>query len=295
MSSNPLNRRLQFSRLQSSRLSQSRKAPVLDPGADVSVGDWGKVVDAVGECLRELTASEAEAHAVRPGNGASHRPRASPSDCIAALHRVRAAVQRERAWHRQVQREVRQTRAILARMCAELEGTRDGEARARYLALHDELTALPNRRSFLETLERALHGQPRSSTLAVLYLDLDDFKPLNDAHGHGAGDEALRIVAARLAGAVRAHDMMSRLGGDEFGCLVVDVPSRNRLCHMARKLLDAAAAPLSVGGSTLTVRASIGIAIYPDDATTPDALLRCADQAMYQAKRERVGFAFFGL
>ena len=183
-------------------------------------------------------------------------------------------------------------RGMLSR--AELAGTRDGERRARHLALHDGLTSLPNRRFFRERLDHALSQvAPQRPAIAVLYLDLDGFKPINDAHGHATGDELLKIVAARLARAVRAGDMVGRLGGDEFACLLADSLNREQLTQLANKLVDAVSAPLQVGPLKLTVRPSIGIAICPTDGITAEALLNSADAAMYRAKRHNCGFAFF--
>jgi diguanylate cyclase len=168
------------------------------------------------------------------------------------------------------------------------------ERRVQHLARHDDLTALPNRSFFRERLGRALAaGEARRQSLAVLYLDLDGFKPINDQHGHDAGDELLRVVAARLSRAVRAGDMVSRLGGDEFGCLLADAGGREQLGHRARKLLEAVSAPLQIGAVQLTVRPSIGIAVGPADGATAEALLKSADLAMYQAKRQGSGYAFF--
>jgi diguanylate cyclase (GGDEF)-like protein len=127
----------------------------------------------------------------------------------------------------------------------------------------------------------------------VLYLDLDDFKPVNDHHGHEAGDQVLRIVAHRLRHAVRADDLVCRLGGDEFACMLQDPLDRAQLSQMACKLFDAVSAPLKLCGVTLSVRPSIGIALCPDDADTTAALLERADAAMYLAKRRQLGYAFF--
>lgn len=193
----------------------------------------------------------------------------------------------------QLEREVLQVRSALERARAELAGTRAGERQARHLALHDGLTSLPNRRFFLQRLDEALRRfSPEHPALAVLYLDLDEFKPINDLYGHDAGDELLRIVAARLARAVRAEDAMSRLGGDEFACLPVDFDSEAHLAQLASKLFDTVSAPLKLGRLTLRIRPSIGVATCPANGRTADALLRSADAAMYRAKREQSGYAF---
>ena len=127
----------------------------------------------------------------------------------------------------------------------------------------------------------------------MLYLDLDGFKPINDIYGHATGDELLKIVAARLNQAVRSEDMVSRLGGDEFACLLSDLPSREQLSHMACKLFDAVSAPVKIGQLTLTVRPSIGMAMCHDDGATAEELIKNADVAMYRAKRQQSGYAFF--
>ena len=154
---------------------------------------------------------------------------------------------------------------------------------------------MPNRVHFRQRLDQALALRQRASRpLGLLYLDLDGFKPVNDAYGHGAGDELLRIVAARLRHALRANDLVGRIGGDEFACLLCDVTDRPQLGQIARKLLDAVAAPLKIGQVQVSVAASIGIALYPGDGVSADDLLRNADAAMFRAKRQRVGYAFFG-
>ena len=215
-------------------------------------------------------------------------------ECIAALDQLYVTLQHELTRRQQLEQEVRAAQAALLLSRVELVGTQAKERRARRLALHDSLTLLPNRMCFRERLDRALcQGVSQSRVLAVLYLDLDGFKEINDTYGHDIGDELLKIVAARLTRAVRAEDMVSRLGGDEFACLLAGVPSRARLIHLARKLLDAVVAPCKLGTLKLVVRPSIGIAVCPADGETVDSLLKNADTAMYRAKRLRTGLAFF--
>ena len=190
--------------------------------------------------------------------------------------------------------EVFDAQAALAQARAELAGTQAQESRARHLALHDELTQLPNRSFFRERMEHALaQREQQGQSLALLTLDLDGFKLINDAHGHDTGDAVLRIVAARLARAVRATDMVSRLGGDEFACLMANLHSRDQLSRLACKLFDAVSAPLKTGKLTFNVCPSIGIAIGPSDGVTAEALLESADGAMVRAKRQQTVYAFF--
>ena len=164
----------------------------------------------------------------------------------------------------------------------------------RHQALHDGLTELPNRAYFRRRADQVLaSATPQGEVLTVLYIDLDGFKLINDAHGHAIADEALPIVAARLAGTVRSGDMVSRRGGDEFACLLPNLPSREQLSHIACKMFDAVAAPLKIGPLELAVRPSIGIASFPNDGESLEALLESADAAMYHAKQQKSGYAFF--
>ena len=241
------------------------------------MADWELLLDAV---KTRLTSSAGSAPAV--------------FDCVHDLDLLQGLLAHDLGRLQRLELELFDTQTAVAQARAELAGTRAGEQRARHLAQHDSLTQLPNRSHFRERLDDALGlGDPLRQPLAVLYLDLDGFKPINDRHGHDAGDELLRIVAARLARAVRAGDMVSRLGGDEFACLLADLPGRQQLCQLACKLFDAVSAPVKVGKLRLTVRPSIGIAICPTDGATTDALLKSADVAMYAAKRDRTGYAFF--
>jgi diguanylate cyclase len=190
--------------------------------------------------------------------------------------------------------ELTALRALLAKTQAELTVAQEREKRARYLAFHDDLTALPNRRFFRERLDLAL-GSPGTAIipLAVLYLDLDGFKTLNDLYGHDRGDALLSAVARRLSHALRAEDLVSRLAGDEYACLISGVYSRERLQQIAATLFHAVSAPFKIGALELIVRPSIGIAVYPQDGSTTDKLMSAADSAMYAAKRHKSSYAFF--
>lgn len=194
----------------------------------------------------------------------------------------------------QLESELDTVRRALAAAKSEIVKIRCAERSAHYLAMHDALTSLPNRRCFRLRLEQAMTAKrdPQRS-FALLYFDLDGFKQLNDARGHHFGDELLRIIASRLARAVRAQDLVSRLGGDEFACLIDGTPQRERLTMLANKLYDAVRAPLRIDGHDLSVCASIGIAIAPSDGQSADDLMRNADSAMYRAKRQRTGHQFF--
>lgn len=173
------------------------------------------------------------------------------------------------------------------RMSQELMAAND---RVRHLATHCSLTHLPNRYLFMDRLGTALKNAPRSgSGLAVVFLDLDRFKPINDGFGHAAGDRVLREVADRLRASVRASDTIARLGGDEFTVLLPGVRDRADAERIARKLVEAVARPMNVEGRSVSVHASAGAAIYPSGGSTAEAILRNADAAMFQAKRRGEG------
>ncbi|TVQ28384.1 MAG: diguanylate cyclase [Spirochaetaceae bacterium] len=158
----------------------------------------------------------------------------------------------------------------------------------RRMAQHDGLTGLANRALFSEFLAHAMAAADRNSTrLAVLFIDLDGFKPVNDTHGHRVGDLVLQEVANRIRAALRASDSAGRLGGDEFVALVPDLGDSadiDDVLKVAQKIAASIRAPIFVDGVTATVSASIGIALYPDHGTDEETLLQMADAAMYAAK-----------
>ena len=169
------------------------------------------------------------------------------------------------------------------------------EQRARHQAEHDALTGLPNRVLFLDRLHQALAKVKRQhGRFALMFLDLDNFKAINDTHGHHAGDAVLQQVGLRLTQCVRAVDTVSRLGGDEFVVLLADMGGVDQAAHVAGTIMAALAQPMHASGQELSLTVSIGIAICPSDGDDVDALLRHADAAMYHAKQNgRSAFQFF--
>jgi two-component system cell cycle response regulator len=154
------------------------------------------------------------------------------------------------------------------------------------LALHDPLTGLPNRRLLEDRIANTLqHAMRKQNKAAVMYLDLDGFKTINDTHGHAYGDEILKQVAQRLVGASRREDTVARVGGDEFVIVMGDLACLGDAQEPAAKLIEVVAAPYLVNGLQLNLSTSIGIGIFPDDADAVDALIAVADSALYCAKR----------
>ncbi len=172
---------------------------------------------------------------------------------------------------------------------------KQAEDQLAYLANYDALTGLPNRYLFQDRLDHALRQADRSGEqLALLFLDLDRFKAINDTFGHAVGDEMLKLAARRLLSTVRASDTVARLGGDEFTLLLENVSDSEEAGSVAGKALDAMNQPFVLGGRELCVSVSIGIALYPGDAADTVTLLKHADAAMYQAKEQgRASYHFF--
>ncbi len=159
--------------------------------------------------------------------------------------------------------------------------------RTQHLALHDPLTGLPNRRLLDDRLTKAVERAERNEArLAVLLIDLDNFKQINDTYGHAVGDEVLRVVATRLQMRIRKADTIARAGGDEFLVVVSDLLQPHGADVLAGKLMADLGEPIVMGETTLNARASIGVSIYPDDAQTAEELCRNADLSMYERKYE---------
>ncbi|ANB18527.1 diguanylate cyclase domain-containing protein [Dokdonella koreensis] len=183
-----------------------------------------------------------------------------------------------------------------AQLEREIAERRQTEAEVRHLASHDHLTGLPNRRHFMDVLERAVaRSTAESASCALLYFDVDGFKPINDQHGHVVGDEVLLRIAERLRGFFGDGSTVARLGGDEFAIVIEDIADAAAATAQAERVASCLKTPLAVVSAdhqrslTLEVRVSIGIAVCPQHGRDADGLIRAADQAMYVAKRARSG------
>ena len=168
------------------------------------------------------------------------------------------------------------------------------EKAASHAAFHDGLTKLPNRALFVDRLEHGIEQAKRHGwLLAVMFIDLGKFKTINDTYGHDAGDAVLKKIAGRLMKSTRSSDTVSRHGGDEFMYLLTEITDESSVAAIAEKLRKSIQAPCNISVRDLkispSVTASIGIAIYPQDGTTVDALVSSADQAMYRAKHNKNG------
>ncbi|MEW5835786.1 MAG: EAL domain-containing protein [Pseudomonadota bacterium] len=191
-----------------------------------------------------------------------------------------------------VQRAQRELARQAAQIRAELESARQALV---HQAFHDALTSLPNRAKVLAQLQELLPAAGREGLdVAVMFIDLDGFKSINDTLGHEAGDEFLRRVAEALSASVRPRDTVARFGGDEFVVVLERFRSRENLGAICEKILARVGAPVLVAGQKVTATPSIGVAVFPDDGDEPTELLRHADIAMYAAKeRGKAGFCFY--
>lgn len=184
-----------------------------------------------------------------------------------------------------IESELADVKTDLAETRDKLSESQTKEYEARQRALHDTLTGLPNRALFDQGLDHGLIQARRHGWgLAVLFIDIDDFKSINDSYGHGVGDDVLLTVANRLRSFVRAEDMVSRWGGDEYVCLLLEVRQEAEVTRLAEKMIGRIAEAFESSGTVLSIGCSIGIAVYPADGETADILLKNADTAMYRAK-----------
>jgi diguanylate cyclase (GGDEF)-like protein len=211
----------------------------------------------------------------------------------AATRQLHEAVERLTALNQVLQGEIRERFLIDHQLAAAFEQ----EEGSRKAALHDQLTGLSNRVLFYDRLEHGIAQATRHGwTLAVMFVDLNEFKSINDSHGHQAGDAVLKSIALRLAHTTRYEDTVSRHGGDEFLCLLTPLHEQKHIAMIAAKILAAIQAPCEVCGRdgvvNLCVGGSIGISVFPKDGASAAELIRRADDAMYVAKENKSGFAF---
>jgi diguanylate cyclase (GGDEF)-like protein/PAS domain S-box-containing protein len=180
-------------------------------------------------------------------------------------------------------------------VCEDITSRKMAEEKIRHLAYYDSLTGLPNRAAFLERLQHALSlAQREGRQFGLLFIDLDNFKDVNDTQGHDFGDKLIREVAARLAACMRESDSLARLGGDEFVIVLTAISDQESAALAAKRLLSIFESPFQLECRQIYTSASIGIALYPDDGPDADTLFKCADTAMYHAKTAgKANFRFF--
>ena len=249
-----------------------------------------QVKDKVETCAVELS----EVNTVLKGELIEHLPLEDIHKALEQSAHVEQQVQECADDLHQVNRNLAKEISARQKLEKRLDNTAAQEEKNRYLAYHDTITGLANRALFNDRIEQALAQSERHErAFAVLFIDLDKFKAINDSFGHGAGDKVLQAVATRLLACVREEDTVSRIGGDEFLCLLMEVNDVADVAHIAEAIGRATAESVPLGETQLKVTASIGIAIYPGDGTTAEALIKNADSSMYRAKQKGEGYSFF--
>jgi len=193
-----------------------------------------------------------------------------------------------------IESELADTKSDLAEVRGDLSKSQVKEEETRKFIHKDALTGLPNRVLFEQALDQGLsQAKRRRWGLAVLFIDIDKFKSINDSYGHDLGDKVLLMVTKRLQSIIRGEDTLSRWGGDEFMCLLLEVKQEADVIRLAEKMANRIAMACEFNGIVLSIRVSIGIAIYPADGETADILFRNADAAMFKAKRSEKRVVLF--
>ena len=201
------------------------------------------------------------------------------------LHHVNIELAKEVDERIVIESELADMKTDLAKVRDDLSKSQTKEEETRNIYFQDALTGLPNRVLFEEHLDQGLiQAKRRGWGLAVLFIDIDKFKSINDSYGHDLGDKVLLMVANRLKALIREEDTVSRWGGDEFMCLLLEVKQEADVTRIAEKMVNRIAEACEFNGIVLCIRASIGIAIYPADGETADILFKNADTAMFKAK-----------
>lgn len=175
----------------------------------------------------------------------------------------------------------------------DMTNIKKAEAQIRHMALHDTLTGLPNRAMLNQRIDSLIHKRRSGDMAAIMLLDLDHFKDVNDTLGHAVGDQMLREIACRLRGAVREDDLVARLGGDEFAIILNNVQSMDNAAKVAQKIIDTIRTPIVLKDHTLHADCSVGITMFPQDGEDKDQLVKQADLALYKSKEEGRGRFFF--
>jgi diguanylate cyclase (GGDEF)-like protein len=272
--------------------SQEVKEKMVDCATELAtVNETVKTDLTTGITLRQAKAALAQTESVEE----------KVQECADELHEVNEALAQEIGDRDELNRELKETeqklsatKHVLAHMEDNLAIAHEVAEEATQRTLRDFVTGIPNRELFNDRLEQAIALAERSGwILAVMFIDLDKFKLINDTYGHAVGDRVLQGAAQRLNEQVRSGDTICRYGGDEFLYLLVNPQSPANIERVARKVIDSVSQILIVNDLALTIKPSIGIAVYPSDGNTGQELVANADAAMYRAKEKKSGCVFF--
>lgn len=273
-------------------------AVALEANKDVKVRveDAASDLASVGAVVENRVAEGSPEVAARVALKVSKEVENRVKECADDLHSVNATLAQGLSDLAETESALAAAQEALRDTTTALVSSQQSERAARVEASHDAATGLPNRASFNSRLTHDIAVAARHGlTLAVMFFDLDKFKTINDTHGHAAGDEVLKQVAARLLEHCRLEDTVCRTGGDEFLYVLIDPKGRENIERIASGLVESLARPVVFDGVQIAVRPSIGISLYPEQGTSAAELIRNADAAMYAAKEARgsTGWAFY--
>ncbi|HRE87272.1 MAG TPA: GGDEF domain-containing protein [Accumulibacter sp.] len=257
------------------------------------LGQSERVKDIVEECADDLSSVNAGLKRELLGGNVSPGVENALEKSEGVESKVQDASEALSSVNTELKEEVKERKVLDAQLATVTTQANE----ARHASLHDPLTGLPNRALFNDRLEHGLAVAKRNGVhLAVMFLDLDNFKMINDSYGHDVGDLVLQIIAGRLKETTRDEDTVCRHGGDEFLYILMEIESEQDLVIVAEKIIRAVQVPCDIGvrdiSISLIINPSIGISIFPKDGTTSEALLDVADKAMYRAKQNKYGYSF---
>lgn len=246
----------------------------------IKVEECAQELSGVNTALKEELIEHLSVDEIQDALTQSEKIEDKVQECAEDLHLVNAALAEE----------ITERKKLEQKLC----DSEAQEEKNRYLAYHDITTGLANRALFNDRLDQALaQAERHTRSFAVMFIDLDKFKGINDTYGHGMGDKVLQIVATRLQTCVRDEDTVSRVGGDEFLCLLMEIDEDANVAKVADSMIRKISEACEINDVKLNVKPSIGIAIYPRDGTSAEVLVKNADAAMYKAKQGSDGYVFF--
>ena len=263
-----------------------KPAPLLEKALNQSeqvkskVEECAQELAAVNTVLQEELIEHLPLEDIQEALAQSEKIEDKVQECAEDLHIVNAALAEEITERKKLEQQLADSEAE--------------EEKNRYLAYHDATTGLANRTLFNDRLDQALvQAERHARSFAIMFIDLDKFKNINDTYGHDIGDKVLHTVGQRLQACVRDEDTVSRIGGDEFLCLLMEVEEEASVASIAATMVEKCAQPCEIQYLALIVKPSIGISIYPRDGTSAELLIKNADAAMYKAKHGEGGYFFF--
>jgi diguanylate cyclase (GGDEF)-like protein len=246
-----------------------------------AASDLNSVNEVLNQEIKVNTPVQAIEDAITLNEDVEHKVAKAADD----LHQVNIELAKQVDERVVIESELADTKTDLANVRDDLSKSQAKEEETRKFTFHDALTGLPNRVLFEQHLDQGLIQAKRHGWgLAVLFIDIDNFKSINDSYGHDQGDKVLLMVANRLQSLIRDEDTVSRWGGDEFMCLLLEVKQEAEVTRLAEKMVNRLAEDFEFNGIVISIKASIGIAIYPANGETADILFKDADTAMFKAK-----------